>query len=227
MAIKDWPIDERPREKLLAKGAEALSDAELLAILLRSGYAKQTAVDLARQLLAECGGVVGLRQARYQDFSRIRGLGLSHFVAVQAGIALANRALLSPIKKRHAVDNIAATRAFLLSQLNFEVREVFWGLFLDSQYRVIASQALFYGTLNQASVYPREVLNACLHHHAAALIVAHNHPSGILRPSQADIDITLQLRQALALVDIELLDHVVVAGGKTLSLAETGHFYAP
>jgi DNA repair protein RadC len=113
----------------------------------------------------------------------------------------------------------------LLSQLNFEVREVFWGLFLDSQYRVIASQALFYGTLNQASGYPREVLNACLHHHAAALIVAHNHPSGILSPSQADIDITLQLRQALALVDIELLDHIVVAGGKTLSLAETGHFY--
>lgn len=129
MAIKDWPADERPREKPLAKGAEALSDAELMAILLRSGYAKQTAVDPARQLLTVCGGVAGLRQIRLDDFSNIKGLGISHFAAIQAGIALANRALLCPLKHRHAVNHSAATRAYLLSQLNFEVKEVFWGLF--------------------------------------------------------------------------------------------------
>ena len=221
MAIKDWPATERPREKLLAKGAHALSDAELLAIFLRTGITGKTAVDLARELLVEFGGLRPLIDASQTEFCKAKGLGAAKFVQLQAVMEMARRHLLEAATRESALTSPALTRQYLKARLRDYRHEVFLCLFLDSQHQVLAAEELFQGSIDGASVYPREVVRRCLHHNAAAVIFAHNHPSGIAEPSDADIRITGKLKQALALIDVRVLDHIVV--GETLvSLAERG-----
>ncbi|WP_193163185.1 RadC family protein [Microbulbifer hainanensis] len=222
MAITDWPAAERPREKLLERGAAALSDAELLAIFLRVGLPGVSAVDLARQLLAEFGGLRPLLEAERREFCRAKGLGDAKFVQLQAVLEMARRHLAETLARSDALCSPGAVRSFLAAQLRHRRREVFCCLYLDSQHRVIAFEELFEGTLNAASVYPREVVQAALQKNAAAVILAHNHPSGVSEPSQADIWITERLSQALALVDIKVLDHMIVGEGEALSFAEQG-----
>ncbi|SDK39633.1 RadC family protein [Microbulbifer yueqingensis] len=222
MAISDWPAAERPREKLLQRGAAALSDAELLAIFLRTGTPGISAVDLARQLLADFGGLRPLLEAPQAEFCRGHGLGAAKYVQLQAVLEMARRHLAEDLQRSDAMDSPAAVREYLAAQLRHRRREVFCCLFLDTQHRVIAFDELFEGTLNAASVYPREVVQAALQRGAAAVILAHNHPSGVTEPSQADIWITERLAQALALVDIKVLDHMIVGDGAALSFAERG-----
>ncbi len=222
MAITDWPLDERPREKLLQRGAGALSDAELLAIFLRTGVAGITAVDLARDLLNRFGGLRRLLDAEQRDFCAAKGLGSAKFAQLQAVLEMARRHLHEQLARGEALTSPALTRRYLQAQLRDERSEVFAALFLDSQHRVLAFEPLFRGTLDSAAVYPREVVKRCLAHNAGAIIVAHNHPSGVAEPSQSDRRITERLRDALALVDIRLLDHIVVGDGEVVSLAERG-----
>jgi DNA repair protein RadC len=222
MAITDWPVDERPREKLLQRGAGALSDAELLAIFLRTGVAGTTAVDLARDLLNRFGGLRRLLDASQRDFCAAKGLGSAKFAQLQAVLEMARRHLHEQLARGEALTSPALTRRYLQAQLRDEPHEVFAALFLDSQHRVLAFEPLFRGTLDSAAVYPREVVKRCLAHNAGAIIVAHNHPSGVAEPSQSDRRITERLRDALALVDIRLLDHIVVGDGEAVSLAERG-----
>jgi DNA repair protein RadC len=222
MAISDWPAAERPREKLLQRGAAALSDAELLAIFLRTGTPGISAVDLARQLLADFGGLRPLLEAPQAEFCRGHGLGAAKYVQLQAVLEMARRHLAEDLQRSAAMDSPGAVREYLAAQLRHRRREVFCCLFLDTQHRVIAFDELFEGTLNAASVYPREVVQAALQRGAAAVILAHNHPSGVTEPSQADIWITERLAQALALVDIKVLDHMIVGDGAALSFAERG-----
>ncbi|MBB5211653.1 RadC family protein [Microbulbifer hydrolyticus] len=222
MAITDWPAEERPREKLLAKGAAALSDAELLAIFLRTGLPGISAVDLARQLLADFGGLRPLLEAERKVFCAGKGLGDAKFVQLQAVLEMGRRHLAEDLKRANALTSPQAVRDYLSAQLRHRTREVFCCLFLDSQHRVIAYEELFEGTLNAASVYPREVVQAALARGAAAVILAHNHPSGVSEPSQADIHITGRLKDALALVDIRVLDHLIVGEGAGCSFAERG-----
>ncbi|WP_323846225.1 RadC family protein [Microbulbifer magnicolonia] len=222
MRITDWPAAERPREKLLERGAGALSDAELLAIFLRTGVPGVSAVDLARRLLADFGGLRPLLEARREEFCAGRGLGDAKFVQLQAVLEMARRHLAETLQRTDALCSPAAVRDYLSARLRHRRREVFCCLYLDSQHRVIAFEELFEGTLNAASVYPREVVQAALLKGAAAVILAHNHPSGVSEPSQADIWITERLTQALGLVDIKVLDHMIVGEGAALSFAEQG-----
>jgi len=222
MAITDWPVDERPREKLLSRGAAALSDAELLAIFLRTGVTGITAVDLARDLLNRFGGLRQLLDAEQRDFCAAKGLGSAKFAQLQAVMEMARRHLHERLQRSDALTSPALTRQYLQARLRDERSEVFAALYLDSQHRVLAFEPLFRGTLDSAAVYPREVVKRCLAHNAGAVIVAHNHPSGIAEPSQSDRRITERLRDALALVDIRLLDHIVVGDGEAVSLAERG-----
>ncbi|AMX03859.1 RadC family protein [Microbulbifer thermotolerans] len=222
MRITDWPAAERPREKLLQRGAEALSDAELLAIFLRTGVAGMSAVDLARRLLADFGGLRPLLEAEREEFCRGKGLGDAKYVQLQAVLEMARRHLAETLQRSDALCSPGAVRDYLSAHLRHRRREVFCCLYLDSQHRVIAFEELFEGTLNAASVYPREVVQAALHKGAAAVILAHNHPSGISEPSQADVLITERLSQALALVDIKVLDHMIVGEGEALSFVEQG-----
>ncbi|WP_308364762.1 MULTISPECIES: DNA repair protein RadC [unclassified Microbulbifer] len=222
MAITDWPAAERPREKLLERGPEALSDAELLAIFLRTGIPGLSAVDLARQLLVDFGGLRPLLEADKREFCRGKGLGDAKYVQLQAVLEMARRHLAESLQRTDALCSPDAVRNYLTAQLRHRRREVFCCLYLDSQHRVIAFEELFEGTLNAASVYPREVVQAALHKGAAAVILAHNHPSGVSEPSQADIWITERLSQALELVDIKVLDHMIVGEGAALSFAEQG-----
>lgn len=222
MAITDWPAAERPREKLLERGAAALSDAELLAIFLRTGVAGQTAVDLARTLLDRFGGLRRLLEAGAIEFCGAHGLGHAKFAQLQAVLEMARRHLQENLRSRDALANPGATRQYLRAQLRCEAREVFAALFLDSQNRVLMFERLFYGTIDGAAVHPRELVKRCLQLNAAAVIVAHNHPSGIAEPSQADRRITQHLRAALDLMDIRLLDHVVVGDADTVSFADRG-----
>ena len=222
MPITDWPSQERPREKLLIRGAGALSDAELLAIFLRTGVAGQTAVDLARQLLQEFGGLRQLLGADQPRFCRGRGLGLAKFTQLQAVVEMSRRYLQQQLQESDALNSPATTRRYLQARLRHYPHEVFSCLFLDNRHRVIAFEELFRGTIDGASVHPREVVKRALAHNAAALILAHNHPSGVAEPSQADRQITAHLKQALALVDIRVLDHIVVGEGDPVSLAERG-----
>jgi DNA repair protein RadC len=222
MAITDWPAAERPREKLLARGAQALSDAELLAIFLRTGVTGKTAVDLARELLDQFGGLRPLLEAEAKTFCAAHGLGLAKYAQLQAVLEMARRHLAETLERGDALTSPELTRRYLRLQLQHEVREVFAALYLDSQNRVLAFERLALGTIDSAAVYPREVLRRCLHHGAAAVIFAHNHPSGVAEPSQADRRITEQLRAALALVDIRVLDHIVVGSGCCTSFAERG-----
>jgi DNA repair protein RadC len=222
MSIVDWPEGERPREKLLQRGAAALSDAELLAIFLRTGVVGRSAVDLARELLLRFGSLTRLFAAREAEFCEIHGLGLAKFVQLQAVAEMARRALQEEMRAGDALNSPRAVRDYLQLLLGGRSQEVFVALFLDAQHRMIASEELFQGTLTQTSVYPREVVKRALHHNAAALIFAHNHPSGVAEPSQSDHLLTDALKQALGLVEVRVLDHFIVAGAGCLSFAEKG-----
>jgi DNA repair protein RadC len=221
MPITDWPADERPREKLLKRGAAALSDAELLAIFLRTGVAGRTAVDLARDLLSRFGGLRPLLQADLNAFCAARGLGQAKYTQLQAVLEMGRRHLSETLARGEALGNPDDTRRYLSARLRDYPFEVFACLFLDNRHRVIAFEELFRGTIDGASVHPREVVRRALVHNAAAVILAHNHPSGVAEPSRSDEAITRRLREALALVDIRVLDHVVV-GDELVSFAERG-----
>ena len=222
MAINDWPEDDRPREKLLAKGPGSLSDAELLAIFLRTGTKGKSAVDLARTLLAKFGSLAGLCGASRETFCSVPGLGSAKYAQLQAATELARRALAAEMKSGVNLSSPTTVRDFLRLSIQNRQVEVFVGLFLDAQNRVIAVEELFSGTLTQTSVFPREVVRKALHHNAAGVIFAHNHPSGVAEPSHADETLTRALKEALALIDVRVLDHFVVGRGATLSFAERG-----
>ncbi len=222
MAITDWPLAERPREKLLALGAPALSDAELLAIFLRVGVAGKTAVDLARDLLQRFGSLTGIFAASQAELSQVHGMGLSKCVQLQAIFEMTRRALKEKMQAQDVLSSPQQVRDFLCLKLAQLPYEVFTVLFLDAQNKLISADELFRGSLMQTSVYPREVVKRALDHHAASVILAHNHPSGLAQQSQADELITQQLKQALALVDVRVLDHFIVAGNTTFSFAERG-----
>lgn len=222
MAIKDWHEEDRPREKLLHRGADALSDAELLAIFLRTGVRGKSAIDLARDLLGEFDGLRSLMEADETRFCEAKGLGQAKFVQLQAVVELSRRYLESHLQQSDAMSSPDVTRNYLINQLRGHLREVFACLFLDNQNRVIKFEELFFGTIDGASVYPREVVRRALSHNAAAVIFAHNHPSGIAEPSQSDISITHRLKDALALVDIRVLDHFVIGDGIAVSFANRG-----
>lgn len=222
MAISDWPLEERPRERLLAHGPAALSDAELLAIFLRTGVRGRSAVDLARDLLVRFGGLRGLLEAGPDRFCEPAGLGMAKYALLQAVLEMARRHLQDELERGDAITSPSATRRFLQSRLRHHPHEVFACLFLDNRHRIIRFEELFRGTIDAASVYPREVVKRALALNAAAVIAAHNHPSGVAEPSRADERITQRLRDALALVDVRLLDHMVVGDGEPVSLAERG-----
>jgi DNA repair protein RadC len=222
MAITDWPEDERPRERLLANGPASLSDAELLAIFLRTGIAGKSAVDLARELVQKFGGLGSLFTADRKSFCAVPGMGAAKYAQLQAVLEMARRALKEEMAKSDALSSPGAVRDYLRLRLQGLPHEVFVGLFLDAQNRVVATEELFRGTLTQTSVYPREVVKRALHHNAAAMIFAHNHPSGVAEPSSADQLLTQSLKTALALVDVRLLDHFIVGSGAALSFTERG-----
>ena len=221
MAISQWPLDERPREKLLNKGAEARSDAELLAIFLRTGCKGVTAVELARQLLDNFGGLKPLLQASKTEFCQHKGLANAKYAQLQAVLEMAKRHLLEQLSRGDVLSSPSQTRQYLAAQLGNYPHEVFACLFLDNRNRVIAFEKMFYGTIDGASVYPREVVRLALKKNAAAIIFAHNHPSGVAEPSHADEQITKRLKEALALVDVRVLDHFVI-GDEVVSFAERG-----
>jgi DNA repair protein RadC len=222
MPITDWPAAERPREKLLQRGANALSDAELLAIFLRTGVAGKTAVDLSRELLQEYGGLRQLLCAEQRRFCGSRGLGTAKYAQLQAVLEMGRRYLHEDLQHRDTLTSPADSRRYLQAKLRHYPFEVFACLFLDNRHRVIVFEELFRGTIDGATVHPREVVKRALEHNAAALILAHNHPSGVSEPSDADRRITQRLRDALALMDIRLLDHFVIGDGEAVSLAERG-----
>ncbi|MCP5161336.1 MAG: DNA repair protein RadC [Hahellaceae bacterium] len=222
MAITDWPINERPREKLLKKGAHTLSDAELLAIFLRTGIPGKTAVDLARDLLTQFSSLNALLSASQTAFCKAPGLGLAKYAHLQAVLEMARRHLLEDVEKSDCLTHPQQVRHYLSAKIGRLPYEVFCCLFLDSQHRVLRIEELFRGTIDSASVYPREIVSQSLHHNAAAVIFAHNHPSGQIEPSQADIQITQRLKQALELIDVRVLDHFIIGATNTLSFAERG-----
>lgn len=222
MAITDWPIQERPREKLLARGAQALADAELLAIFLRTGVAGKSAVELAHELIATFGSLRALLRADLASFSAAKGLGAAKYAQLQAVLELARRHLAEELQQGEALSDPHAAGQFLRARLRDLDHEVFAALFLDAQHRVLAFEILARGTIDGAAVYPREVVKAALRHRAAALIFAHNHPSGAVEPSAADRVLTERLRQALATVDVRVLDHLVIGEGAPASFAARG-----
>lgn len=222
MAIKDWPAAERPREKLMQLGPSALTDAELLAIFLRTGIAGTSAVDLARTLLERFGGLRQLLSADRNTFLQAPGMGNAKYAQLQAVLEMARRHLSEQLREGDALRNPEDTRRYLQMQLSSHPYEVFAVLFLDNRHRVLAFEELFRGTIDGASVHPREVVRRALHYNAAALILAHNHPSGVSEPSSADRRITERLQAALALIDVRVLDHIVVGHGEFTSFAERG-----
>ena len=222
MGIKDWPEGEGPRDKLLQKGAGQLSDAELLAVLLRNGLAGLNAVDLARSLISEFGGLRNLLYAPRNQVCRLPGVGPVKYAQLQAAAELARRVAQENLQRGQVLTNPDLTRDYLMRQLADRSYEVFAVLLLDSQHRVIQFVELFRGTIDSASVYPREVVSLVLEKKAAAVIVCHNHPSGIAEPSQADRRITERLKNALATIDVSLLDHMVVGDREIVSFAERG-----
>ena len=223
MTLKDLPPDARPREKLLARGPAALGDVELLALLLRTGFKGTGVLTLAQNLLDTFGGIAGLLHTSVEDLKRVKGLGgTAKRAELAAVLELARRALAQQLKVRQIFTDPDAVGHYLQLHLAAKGHEVFAVMFLDSQHRLVALEELFRGTLTQTSVYPREVVLRALHHHAAAVVLAHNHPSGSVEPSRADIALTHTLKAALALVDVKVLDHVIVAGGQSLSMAHRG-----
>ena len=222
MSLKDLPADCRPREKLLSRGAAALSDSELLALLLRSGTAGKGVLQLAQELLERFGGLAGLLHTDAQSLRQVKGLGPAKRAELMAVLELARRALLQPLQTRALMDSPQAVRQMLQLQLGARTHEVFAVLFLDSQHRLISLEEMFRGTLTQTSVYPREVVLRALNLQASAVVLAHNHPSGSPQPSSADQTLTQAIKSALALVDVRVLDHFVVTASEALSMAEQG-----
>ncbi|MDN6882589.1 DNA repair protein RadC [Variovorax sp. CAN2819] len=223
MSFKDLPLDARPREKLIARGASALADAELLALLLRTGVAGKNVLQLAQQLLERFGGLSGLLHTGAEDLKSVKGLGgsakRSELIAV---LELARRAMGEKLRERAVFDSPDAVKQYLQLHIGQRSYEVFAVVFLDVQHRMLALEEMFRGTLTQTSVYPREVVTRAIHHHAAAVVLAHNHPSGNIEPSRADESLTQTLRAALALVDVRVLDHIIVSPGQSFSMAEKG-----
>ncbi|HEU5398842.1 MAG TPA: DNA repair protein RadC [Gammaproteobacteria bacterium] len=222
MAIRDWPAGERPREKLLHKGAAALSEAELLAIFLRTGVKGKSAVDLARQMLKQFGGLRALLAADQKELCALPGMGPAKYAQLQAGLEMARRHLGEVLERGKPLTDPAATRRYLTAAFRDMPYEIFAVLYLDNRHRVLAFEELFRGTIDGASVHPREVVRQALKHNGAAVIFAHNHPSGVAEPSDADRRLTTRLKDALALVDIRVLDHFVVGDGEVVSFAERG-----
>lgn len=222
MPITDWPELERPREKLLHSGSASLSDAELLAIFLRTGIPGKTAVDMARELLTEFSGLRGLLTATLEQFSAQPGLGPAKYAQLQAVLEMGKRHLHETLNRGDALTDPASTRQYLQARLRDYPYEVFACLFLDNRHRVIRFEELFRGTINGASVHPREVVKQALEYNAAALIFAHNHPSGVAEPSEADRQLTRRLQEALGLVDIRVLDHIVIGDGEIVAFSERG-----
>ncbi|KGJ97476.1 RadC family protein [Colwellia psychrerythraea] len=221
--LKDWPELERPREKLLHLGSSSLSDAELLAIFLRTGVKGCHVVDLARKLLSSFGSLGAVFSASQEDFCARHGLGKAKYVQLQACLEMSKRYLAEKIRETDcSLTSSQATRDYLLSELRFENREIFAVLFLDNQHQVLTFERLFFGTLDAAAVYPRVVVEQAIKHHAAAVILTHNHPSGVAEASIADKQITDKLMQALQLIDVRVLDHIIVAGHQCYSFAEHG-----
>lgn len=222
MSITDWPAAERPREKLLNLGSRALSDAELLAIFLRVGCVGKSAVDLARELLQEYGGLRQLLEASQSEFCKGLGLGNAKYAQLQAVLEMGRRHLSASMKAGDLLTSPDLVRSYLSAHLRHQPREVFAVLFLDNQNRLIIYEELFFGTIDGASVYPREVVRRALAHNCAAVILAHNHPSGVAEPSQADCRITQRLQAALDLIDVRVIDHMVVGDAEVISFAERG-----
>ena len=222
MSIKHWPEGERPREKLLQRGVAALSDAELLAIFLRTGTRGRNAVELARQLILLFGSLRGVLDAGRKELCGVPGLGATKYAQLLAVLEIGRRYLADTVQRGNVLDSPQVTRDLLKLRMRHLSYEVFACLFLDNQHQVIGFEEMFRGTLDSASVYPREVIKRALELQAKALIFAHNHPSGITEPSQADRDLTDRLSRALALVDIRVLDHFVVGDGEPFSFAERG-----
>ncbi len=220
--IRNWPAAERPRERFLARGPDALSDAELLAIFLRTGTNGKTAVDMARELLQAFGGLRPLLEAERHRFCAMHGLGTATYVQLQSVLEMARRHLQEQLQREDVLENPEMTRRYLISRLRHYRHEVFACLFLDNRHRVIAFEELFHGTIDGASVHPREVVSQALQHNATAVILAHNHPSGVAEPSRADIQLTRRLVDAMGLMDIRVLDHLVIGDGPGVSLAERG-----
>ncbi len=222
MSIRHWPQNERPREKLIQSGAQSLTDAELLAIFLRTGIKGQSAVDLARQLILEFGSLAALMGASREQFCQAKGLGDAKFAQLQSVMEMAKRYFASELQKPISASSSQTVKAYVASQMRGLSREAFAVLCLDSQFQLIHFETLFWGTINSTEVHPREVVKLALQHNANALILTHNHPSGVTTPSAADIQITQQLQQALSLVDIQILDHLIVGGHEVSSMAELG-----
>jgi len=222
MAISDWPENERPREKLLQRGAQALSDAELLAIFLRTGVAGCNAIELARKLLQEFGSLRALLGAEQAHFCQAHGLGPAKYVQLQAVLEMSNRYLHECLQRGDSLTSPQLVKRYLQMQLRDRPREVFAMLLLDNQHRVLQFCELFFGTIDAASVYPREIVQAVLKHNAAAVILCHNHPSGVAEPSHADRHITERICAALRLIDVRVLDHFVIGDGEPVSFAERG-----
>jgi len=222
MAMTDVPVSERPREKLLARGAEALTDAELLAIFVRTGVPGRNAVEVAHDIIAEFGGLVELLQANQNRFCGTRGLGPAKFAQLAAVLEMAKRYQFSKAEKGAFLESPEAVKSLVALQMRDLEHEVFACLFLDNRHRLITYEPLFRGTIDSASVYPREVVKAALACNAAAVVLAHNHPSGVAEPSPADIDITARLKKALTLIDVRVLDHIIVGDNYQVSLAERG-----
>jgi DNA repair protein RadC len=222
MGIKDWPAAERPREKLLARGVQALSDAELLAVFVGSGVAGHTALDLSRMLLTRLGDLRATLDAGREELCLTPGVGDACYALLQGAMELGRRHLECKLRRGTPLGCPADTRRFLTARLRRHEHEVFACLFLDNRHRLICFEELFRGTVNGASVYPREIAKRGLHHNAAAIIIAHNHPSGVAEPSQADRAITARIRDAMALIDVRLMDHFVVGDGQIVSFAERG-----
>jgi DNA repair protein RadC len=223
MAITNWPAEERPREKLLLRGAKNLSDAELLAIFLHTGIRGKTALDMARELLSEAGSLKKLLNSSAEHLCRTQGFGKAKYAALKAAIELGQRYLDEPVKIGEPLNSSSAAKRFLSQRLKDYPHEVFACLFLNSHHRLLGYEELFHGTINESNVYPREVVKRGLAHNAAKIILAHNHPSGNTTPSQADCDITLLLKQTLALVEIKVIDHIIVGHNDCLSLVESGY----
>jgi DNA repair protein RadC len=222
MSIRDWPAAERPRERLLELGSASLSDAELLAIFLRTGVAGKSAVDLARHLLSEFGGLRALLDADLKTFSNNLGLGPAKFAQLQAVMEMARRHMAENLRRDSALESPLQVRNYLKALLRHEPHEVFGCLFLDNKHRVLAFEVLFHGSINTAHVHPRQVVKRALAHNAASLILCHNHPSGVTDASQADVALTRVLKAALDLVDVKVLDHLIIGDGDPLSMVECG-----
>lgn len=220
MTMMQWPKTERPREKLLQEGAASLSDAELLAVIIHTGIKGKTALDLARELLGKFGGISGLLGLDQAELCAQPGLGPARVACLAAFQELSQRQLLEKARTPDSLTSSAATRRYLISKFRFHQYEVFSCVFLNNQHHVVKIEELFRGTIDGAAVYPREVVKRCLYHNAAAVIFAHNHPSGVADPSQADRAITLRLKEALGTIEVRVLDHLVIGDNQIVSMAE-------